>query len=639
MSNRISERVADFLRRYPPFNELTPKDLSVLSEGVEILYREKGSYIFREGEAAHTFFYVVQRGAVDLRHAATGDMADICDEGDIFGLRPLMAGENYLLEARAREDSILYAIPIEAFRPYIQTYEEVGNFLIESFASNTRNPYAREYGGRLPGIPGSPAGPGSVTPFSEVLPIQSSKNLVSCTPDFPVKEVAALMTENNVGSVLVEAAGLPVGIITDKDLRNKVVSGQVPITAPASEIMTQPVITYPRKMTITQAQLAMMKNEIGHLCLTEDGTPDSPAVGIISKYDLMLALGNSPEVLMRAIKRTRKIKRLKPVRDRVTYLLRGYLENNIPMSITMKLIAELNDACIKRVIELCLKKQGPTPVAFAWLAMGSQGRSEQLLHTDQDNALVFEEVPADQLEDIRTYFLELAKLVNKGLKTIGYDYCPADMMASNPDWCKSLGEWKNTISKWVHNPGKEEVLLSSIFFDYNFTYGRKELVRELSDYIFSNVSKYPMFYYHLASGALQNPSPTGFFRQFLVEQDGMHKDFFDLKHRALMPLTDAARVLILSHQVRYINNTAERFEKLAELEPNNRELFLSCSYATKALLKFRTKQGLLHGDSGRFIALDTLTKEEKMKLKRTFKTIKELQELIAIRFKVSSLMV
>jgi CBS domain-containing protein len=181
------------------------------------------------------------------------------------------------------------------------------------------------------------------------------------------------------------------------------------------------------------------------------------------------------------------------------------------------------------------------------------------------------------------------------------------------------------------------VLLSSIFFDYNFTFGGKELVRELSDYIFANVSKYPMFYYHLASGALQNPSPTGFFRQFLVEQDGKHKDFFDLKHRALMPLTDGARVLILSHQVRYINNTAERFEKLAELEPNNRELFLSCSYATKALLKFRTKQGLLHGDSGRFIALDTLTKEEKMKLKRTFKTIKELQELIAIRFKVSSL--
>ena len=306
------------------------------------------------------------------------------------------------------------------------------------------------------------------------------------------------------------------------------------------------------------------------------------------------------------------------------------------MPLTMKLVSELNDACIKRVIEICLKEQGDPPVAFAWLAMGSQGRGEQLLHTDQDNALVFEDVPKRRMKAVSNYFLELSKMVNKGLKTIGYEYCPADMMASNPDWCKSLGQWKDTVSNWISNPGDQEVLLSSIFFDYNFTYGTRELVSELSDHIFEHTSKQPVFYYHLASGALQNPSPTGFFRQFLVEQDGKYKDFFDIKRRALMPLTDAARVLILSHQIRYINNTAERFEKLAEVEPSNKELFLACSYATKALLKFRTKQGLLHGDTGRYIALDKLSKEEKVKLKRTFKTIKELQELVSIRFKVTN---
>ena len=142
---------------------------------------------------------------------------------------------------------------------------------------------------------------------------------------------------------------------------------------------------------------------------------------------------------------------------------------------------------------------------------------------------------------------------------------------------------------------------------------------------------------HLVSGALQSPSPTGFFRQFLVEQDGANKDNFDIKRRALMPLTDAARVLILSHSIKGISNTAERFEKLAELEPNNRELYLSCSYSFKALLKFRTKQGLLHHDSGQFIELESLTKMEKIKLKRTFKTIKELQELISVRFNISNL--
>ena len=129
-----------------------------------------------------------------------------------------------------------------------------------------------------------------------------------------------------------------------------------------------------------------------------------------------------------------------------------------------------------------------------------------------------------------------------------------------------------------------------------------------------------------------------FFREFLLEQDGAHKDFFNIKNRALMPLADAARVLILSHSVKSISNTAERFEKLAELEPANSELYLACAYSYKALLKFRTKQGLLHNDSGQYISLETLSKAEKIKLKSTFKTIKELQEIIRIRFNASNIL-
>lgn len=635
MSNLISERVADFLRRYPPFEELTALDLERLSLEVEIVYKEKGGFVFKEGEATHPYFYVVNKGAVDLRRTETAEMVDICDEGDIFGLRPLMAGDQYRLEARAREESILYAIPIETFRPFVTTYEEVGNFLIESFASNTRNPYSKEHAGVL--VSGDTvATKRAPARFSELLPVIPTKRIVSCHPETPVWEVAALMTEKNVGSVLILQEGLPVGIITDKDLRNQVVSGKHPIASPAAAVMTQPVITYPQRLTITQAQLAMMKHDISHLCLTEDGTPDSPVTGILSKYDLMLALGNNPEVLMRAIKRTRKIKSLKPIRGQIAHLLQGYLEHNLPMSIVMKIITELNDACVKRVIALSLRKEGPAPVGFAWLSMGSQGRGEQLLQTDQDNALVFENVEDRKLGATTAYFLGLAERVTRGLRSIGFEYCPAEMMASNPDWCLSLDAWKEKVAGWISNPGADQVLLSAIFFDYNLSYGKPELVRELSEHIFEQVGQHPSFCGHLASGALQNPSPTGFFRQFLVEQDGVYKDFFDIKKRALMPLTDAARVLILSHRVKGINGTAERFEKLAELEPQNRELFLSCSYATKALLKFRTKQGLRHGDSGRFIALDTLSKEEKVKLKRTFKTIKEVQELLAVRFKIAS---
>ncbi len=637
MKNTISHRVADFLKGFPPFSFLHQKDLEKLSEQISIVYKDKDAVIFAENEETHDSFYVVHKGAVALKKSQKNTVLDMCDEGDIFGLRPLLAQENYIMEAVAHEETILYAIPIAVFKPYALENRTVGNFLIESYASNTRNPYSDIHKDKLYGDDLLHDNNSERDSF-DLQPIKYSKKIVTCGPSTTARDIAKIMTKKKVGAILIVDEMLPIGIITDKDLRNKIVTGDYSILTTAETIMTKPVITYPKKMTVTEAQMAMMKSNISYLCLTKDGTTNTKAVGILSKHDVMVALGNNPAVLIKALKRAKKAKEIKPIRARIMQLLQGYLDQNIPMTLISKIITELNEACTTRVIEISLEKMSsPPPVKFAWLALGSQGRSEQMLHTDQDNAIVYENVSDVFKDETRVYFLKFAALVNKGLFEIGYDYCPAEMMASNPKWCMSLDEWKNQVHHWITNPGKNEVLLSFIFFDYSLTYGDAAIVDELSESIFENVKANPIFYVHLVSGALQSPSPTGFFRQFLVEQDGANKDHFDIKRRALMPLTDAARVLILSHSVKSISNTAERFEKLAELEPNNRELYLSCSYSFKALLKFRTKQGLLHHDSGQFIALESLSKMEKIKLKRTFKTIKELQELISVRFNVSNL--
>ncbi|MBS7232955.1 CBS domain-containing protein [Flavobacterium psychroterrae] len=638
MKNTISHRVADFLKGFPPFSFLHQKDLEKLSEQISIIYKDKDAVIFAENDTTHDSFYVVHKGAVALKKSQKNMVLDMCDEGDIFGLRPLLAQENYIMEAVAYEETILYAIPIAIFKPYALENRTVGNFLIESYASNTKNPYSDIHKDKLYGDDLLTENHHSARDSFDLQPIKYSKKIVTCEPSTTARDIAKIMTKQKVGAILIVDEMLPIGIITDKDLRNKIVTGDYSILTTAETIMTKPVITYPKKMTVTEAQMAMMKSNISYLCLTKDGTINTKAVGILSKHDVMVALGNNPAVLIKALKRAKKTKEIKPIRARIMQLLQGYLDQNIPMTLISKIITELNEACTTRVIEISLEKMSsPPPVKFAWLALGSQGRSEQMLHTDQDNAIVYENVSDVFRDETKVYFLKFATLVNKGLFEIGYDYCPAEMMASNPKWCMSLEEWKNQIHYWITNPGKNEVLLSFIFFDYSLTYGDAAIVDELSESIFENVKANPVFYVHLVSGALQSPSPTGFFRQFLVEQDGANKDNFDIKRRALMPLTDAARVLILSHSVKSISNTAARFEKLAELEPNNSELYLSCSYSFKALLKFRTKQGLLHHDSGQFIALESLSKMEKIKLKRTFKTIKELQELISVRFNISNL--
>ncbi|MFN3137512.1 MAG: DUF294 nucleotidyltransferase-like domain-containing protein [Allomuricauda sp.] len=638
MKNTISERIADFLKNYPPFNAMEPKQLEQLALEVTIIHKETNTTVFSQNESPHSHFYVVNKGAVSLSKAGSSQILDICDEGDVFGLRPLLANESYKLEAKAYEETILYAIPISDFKPLALENKRIGNFLIESFASNTGNPYSIKHRGKLYGESGD-SNQYSSDKILDLQPIKYSTDLITCKKGTKIKTVADKMTKHNISCLLVMKDELPVGIITDKDLRKKVATGLFPITATAKSIMTSPLITYPKGLTLAQSQMAMMKSDISHLVLTEDGTTDTKAVGILSKHDIMVAVGNNPAVLLRAIKRATNYKRLRNIRHGIMNLLQGYLDQNIPLGLVAKIISELNDASTKQVIKIALSKmETEPPVPFTWLSMGSQGRGEQLLNTDQDNAIIFADVPEEQLESTRSYFLALGERISKGLNTIGFEYCPAEMMASNPAWCHSLNEWKKVTQHWIHNPGPDEILLSSIFFDYNVTYGEKALADELSQSIFENVQGYPQFFTHLASGALQNPSPSGFFRDFLVEQDGEHKDFFDLKLRVLMPIIDAARVLILSHSIKSINNTAERYEKLAELEPNNKELYLACSYASKALLKFRTRQGLLHNDSGRYIALDKLNKEEKIKLKRTFKTVKEIQSLLEIRFQVKNLL-
>ena len=153
--------------------------------------------------------------------------------------------------------------------------------------------------------------------------------------------------------------------------------------------------------------------------------------------------------------------------------------------------------------------------------------------------------------------------------------------------------------------------------------------------IFTSINSYDLFLTYLGRNALQNPAPLSFFRNFLVEDSGEHKNQFDIKARAIMPLVDAARVLILAHQIKTINNTRLRFEKLAQLEPQNKDLYEACSFAFAKLLHFRTEQGLSHNDSGRFIDIASLSKANRLQLKNCFKPIKEVQELIRTRFKLS----
>ncbi len=637
MKNTIAQRIFDFLKDFPPFHALTEDQLFMISQNIKVVYLQKDNYVFKTNEEVHDHFYVVKDGAVGIFRENDGTLVDECDEGDIFGLRALIRKGHYILSAKSIEESILYSISSELLEKIINTNAEANKFLLASFASNTRNPYSNENKKVLLDSGGSIQK--NESHFTEVQSAQFSKNPVTCNPEMSIKEAANVMTTKRVGSIIITREERPLGIITDKDLRIKIATGKFSIADNVQSIMSSPVITYPEKISIAEAQIAMLQNRITHLCITKDGTPNSKLVGILSEHDIIVIHGNNPSVLIKEVKRAKTAVALKHIRNKAQQLLQGYIEQNIPVHYISRIISAITNAITQKAIVLALEKMdAPPPVPFGWLALGSQGRKEQLLLTDQDNALVFENVPQEDHITTKNYFITLSKNITQKLNVIGYEYCPADMMASNPRWCLSLSEWKKQFENWITKPDEDKIMLCTIFFDYDLVYGDKKLVDKMSQSIFQSINTHEIFLNYLGINALKNPPPLSFFRQFLVEHSGAHKDQFDIKARALMPLVDAARLLILSHQFKDQNNTIARFEKLAEVEPQNKDLYHSCSNAFKILLRFRTQQGLRDKNSGRFIDLKSLSKADRLKLKGCFKPIKSIQELIQVRFNLSQLL-
>ncbi|WP_203296095.1 DUF294 nucleotidyltransferase-like domain-containing protein [Luteirhabdus pelagi] len=638
MENTISTRIYDFLKEFPPFHLIAKEALLAICGEMEVRYVEEGETVFKQGNNPDKHFFVLREGAIGLYREMQDKslLIEICDEGDLFGLRPLLHEDAYRMSAIAKEESILYAIPVQQLNKIQQQNEAVASYLTFSFQTT-----AAEHRSEAESLlqMGKKISVEKDALYFDLQPISFTANPITIAASETIQQAATLMTKHNIGSLLVAKEGLPIGIMTDKDLRSKIATGTIPLQGSVEKIMSAPVITIHSRENVAEAQLQMVRNGITHLCVTEDGSPNSRIVGILSEHDLLTVRGNNPSVLLKRVNRAKSSTDLKEIRTKVNTLLARYIEQGAPIAFITEVVSNINKAMTARAIDICLSEmESEPPVSFAWLALGSQGREEQLLMTDQDNALVFEDVGEETYESVKNYFLTLAKSVTKVLHEIGFEYCPADMMASNPQWCLSKTEWKQQFHSWITNPTQEAVMFCTIFFDFERMYGDAELVQALSDDVYDSIHSYEIFLNHLAKNAIQNPAPIGFFRQFIVESNGTHKNQFDLKARALMPLVDAARVLCLSYNISSKNNTVERYRALSEKEPENEALFDSCIDAFHILLRFRTEQGLQHGDSGRYVSLEQLNKVEKLTLKACFKAIKDVQELLQLRFRLSQML-
>ncbi len=643
MPNQVAYRVYDFLKEIEPFSYLDRTALLRVAGRVEVRYQPPGTVVFRPGEPPRDRFFVVKEGVIELySEDQQGNelLVERCGEGEVFGIRPLIAEDNYVFLARAAEESLLYAVNSQGFRELISNYPRVLEYLLTSMAGSSR--YAVEY---RAAIGAQRSEPSPTDPDLQSLhQAQRTREPVVCSPTETIIQAARLMTEEEVGSIIVVDPNLhPVGIVTDRDLRRSVATALVSRQSPVSDIMSSPVLCITSEATITDVQIRMLRSGYHHLVLTEDGTDKTRVTGVVSEHDLLLAQGNSPAVLIQEISRADNSRYLRELRDSAESILRGYLEKQVAISHITAVMTQINDEIIRKCMKLGLARMqadghGNPPALFDWLALGSQGRGEQLLRTDQDNALIFEDVAEEKYNSVKSYFLKLADFVTEFLNDAGYAYCDGDMMASNPKWCLSVSKWKEQFSRWMHENTAENLLNTSIFFDYRGVWGDGSLPDRLTTHIFEEMDhQSTRFQASLAQAALQNPSPLTFFRNFVVERSGEHKDQFDLKARAMRPLTDAARVLILQAREGKINNTLRRYEALARLEPQNATLYKEAAEAYETLIRLRAELGLKRNDSGRFIRPEELSQVQRLLLRNSFNPVKDIQQLLELRFQLNFL--
>ncbi len=634
MKNSLALRIAGFLKNHLPFSKLSDSDNFQIAEDIRVVSLEKNQTLFKINDLLHDSFYVVASGVVNLMIVSDAEekLLNKCVSGDMFGLRPFFAKNNYMMTAKAREDSVVYAIPIASFRPFLSQNSEVLNFLLESFAANSKHPGVHENSGNYSSeAVNFPDKQPEIQYFQALnynkMPLLSSSAAL-------VKDLAQLMTDNLSDSAIVVLNKLPIGIVTDADLRTKIATGRYPVSIAVDRVMSTPVLTVPENVSLAEAQLLLLKNNLTHLVVTADGSDKSEVKGIISQNDLIVAQASNPGVLIKEIKRSKNGSELFQVREKLSDLVRTSIAKNIPLPHVNNISGEIITAMVKRAVELAILEMGSPPSRFAYFSIGSQGRKEQLLMTDHDSMLVFDDVSPDKYQEVRDYFLRLAKRTVFVLEQSGFPPCPKGHLASNVQWCKSLSEWKKQFADWIQNPGAKDSGIDPVFFDFDLIVGETRIEEDLLELVYGTARKNSFFDY-LGNLSLRKPPPLTFFKKFNVEEEGENRDKFDIVTRAIAPLTDAARLLALSQNLRGVTNTYMRFKQLAMLDLRNSETYLNSAESWVILSKYRTLEGMKFDNSGQFLNLQELSRIDKDKIKAAIEPMKDLEELIKDKFRLT----
>jgi len=604
--------VRDFLTRHAPFDALPGPVLSRLPSQLEIRYFRRGEVIRRPGQRAEEM-YVLRSGAVDIRDA-DGVLVERSEAGTSFGMSALLDHAGSPFEFTAIEDSLCLVVPADVFLSLCADHEPVRAFFDRSSRRRER--------------PATVTDRGSAhlrTRASDLV----RRDPVTTTTTTAVRDAARVMRDHGVSSLLVMDGSRLAGILTDRDLRNRVVTGDHHADDPVERVMTPDPVTGSADTLAFELLLEMVQRNIHHLPLV-DG---QRVVGVVTSTDLMRLEHANPIYIVGDIAKAPDVEAVVALSRRLPVVVDQLTTQSSTADDTCRVATAVRDAIERRLLQLAeqeLEQElGPPPVPYCWVVLGSQARLEVALAGDQDNALVLDD---DATPDDDAWFERLARFVSDALAACGYPYCAGEVMATNPRWRQPFSAWRRGFSDWMSRPEPQAVLSTSIFFDMRGLHGAIGLARKVQDHVLSEAPDRRSFLTHLAGHAVGTEPPLGFFRQFVLEGAGEHRDTLDLKARGLAPVVEVARVHALAAGTPALNTHARLRAAAAEgriSQQSAEDLSEAFEFIAAVRLRHQSAQTRQGRPPDNRVRPEDLSSLDRRHLRDAFRVVKQAQSVLA----------
>ena len=631
----IVETTVRFLQAHVPFSQMARKDLEFIAERVQLAYFPVGTVIIDPADGMARFLHIIQRGHVRVRNAAATADDEVRGVGECFPVAALSAGSVGTRSFQATEDVFCFQLAAGHFDELRLRSEPFADFCtqaLETLVQRSLGQLRQQFSQRAV----------EQQTLLEPLRMLVRRPPVYCETQTSVRDALRAMSEQRVGTIaVVDAARRPVGIFTLTDLMDRVVLPDRDLSVPVAEVLTPRPGSLDELSTAQEALALMAQQGYHQLMVTREGQ----LVGVVSERDLFALQRVTMRNVLQSIRLARDVESLQRVNRDIDALADNLVAQGAAAEPLTHTITALNDALTHRLFALLQPRFGLEGLDWCWLSLGSEGRREQTVATDQDNAIAYVS-PASEADAARRRLLAFARGVNEALASLGFPLCQGNIMASNPACCLSVDEWRSRFGSWIREPTPEALLAANIYFDFRPLWGNVSLAEGLRNWLNDVTPENHLFLRMLVTNALQAVPPLGWIRSFRTDE-GEHRGTIDLKSHGTRLFVDAGRAFALAFGVSETNTSQRLRLSGRRLNLEEREITATLdAYHFLQMLRLRAERGEFaeetHGGTGTAaqgkapthnrIDPDALNALDRRMLKEAFRRARVLQEQLQHTF-------